>query len=365
MDSSRTLLAFGRFTPDHQRSLAIAASEAGLELTLTDTPDGALRQLDAQIPRALVIDGDAVEAERLALDVRADAARAGLPIVALRRALGDLDFAGAMSWSADDIVAIGDTRPLVRRLRGLPHELAPPSSRRGRALVAEADRRRRIAVGRSLRSAGFDIVFAATPSDATELAASDDFELVVSSIELAPVQSVAIAAARAAGNGAAWIASAPPRVLREVKSDVRQLERVTAMDAFSSPDSVLFVANDLLHRRGTDHRSSARVLYGAVVAFRGAGRDEDDHGFSHNASAGGLYVRTLAPPEDEHVWLELLPPRSERRVRLVGKIAWRRAFGPGPHATVPPGFGVALVDGARADLEAWRAGYEAFARAIG
>jgi hypothetical protein len=128
---------------------------------------------------------------------------------------------------------------------------------------------------------------------------------------------------------------------------------------------VLFVANDLLHRRATDHRSSARLLYGTTVAFKGAGRAEEELGFSHNVSVNGIYVRTLAAPEDDHVWLELTPPRSERRVRLIGKIAWRRVFGPGPNATVPPGFGVQIVDGARADLEAWRAGYDAFASAIG
>jgi DNA-binding response OmpR family regulator len=365
MESTRTLLGFGHFSHDDQRSLAIAASEAGLELALTDSPEAVMRRLAADPPRALVIDGDAREAEQVALDVRVDATRAALPIIAACRALGDLEVAGAMGWSADDVVRTSATRSLVRRLRALPHELSPPSSGRGRALVAEPDRRRRIAVGRTLRSAGFEIVFAVTGADATAMAANESFTLIVASTELVPDQLDALARTRAGGSQAAWIASAPPRMLGEVAHALGALDRVTAMDAYSSPDSVLFVANDLLHRRAMDHRRSARLLYAAIVAFRGAGRDEDDHGFSHNVSAGGLYVRTLAAPEDELVWLELTPPRSERRVRLVGKVAWRRAFGPGPHATVPPGFGVQIVDGARADLEAWRAGYEAFASAVG
>jgi hypothetical protein len=65
------------------------------------------------------------------------------------------------------------------------------------------------------------------------------------------------------------------------------------------------------------------------------------------------------------VWLELCPPRSNARVRLVGRIAWRRGFGPNQRATVPPGFGAAIVDTARADMEAWKASYEMLAEALG
>ena len=61
-------------------------------------------------------------------------------------------------------------------------------------------------------------------------------------------------------------------------------------------------------------RGTARVLYGTAVAFRPMGRDTDDFGFTYNVSAGGLYVRTLAPPDEQLVWLELCPPRGERRV---------------------------------------------------
>jgi hypothetical protein len=365
MDSSHAVLAFGCFNSEQRHALAIASTEASLTLAIADTPDAVTRRLREGTPRALLVDGDSEQAEQVVLDVRADAQRSALPILALRRQLGDLDFAAALAWSADDVTRIDATRSIVRRLRGLPLELTLPSSGRGHALVVDGDRRRRIAVGRALRGAGFEIVFAAGASDAAELAGRTDLALVVSSTELTPDQPAAIGAARAAGNSAAWIASAPPRSLRSVSSSLDGLTNVTAMDAFSSPDSVLFVANDLLYRRATDHRSSARLLYGTTVAFKGAGRAEEELGFSHNVSANGLYVRTLAAPEDDHVWLELTPPRSERRVRLVGKIAWRRRFGPGPNATVPPGFGVQIVDGARADLEAWRAGYDAFACAIG
>ena len=82
-------------------------------------------------------------------------------------------------------------------------------------------------------------------------------------------------------------------------------------------------------------------------------------------SSGGIYVRTLAPPDDDETWIELRPPRSDRLVRLVAKIAWRRRFNHNENATVPPGFGAQIIDGAKADLEAWNAGNAAMAAALG
>ena len=72
-----------------------------------------------------------------------------------------------------------------------------------------------------------------------------------------------------------------------------------------------------------------------------------------------------APPADDETWVELRPPRSDRLVRLVVKIAGRRRFSHNENATVPPGFGAQILDGARADLDAWHGGYEAMSAALG
>jgi hypothetical protein len=49
----------------------------------------------------------------------------------------------------------------------------------------------------------------------------------------------------------------------------------------------------------------------------------------------------------------------------VAKIAWRRRFNHNENATVPPGFGAQIIDGAKADLEAWHAGNAAMQAALG
>jgi hypothetical protein len=140
---------------------------------------------------------------------------------------------------------------------------------------------------------------------------------------------------------------------------------VTITDGFAAPENVLFAANELLLGDRTSGRTSARVAHGTAVSFRGAGREHDEQGFTYNVSEKGLYVRTLSAPEDEEAWLELWPPRLDRRVRLVGRVAWRRPFGYNEMATVPPGFGVEIVDGAKRDLALWADGYARLLDAVG
>ena len=135
--------------------------------------------------------------------------------------------------------------------------------------------------------------------------------------------------------------------MKTVRAALDGIGGVGVIDAFAPPENVLFASNEL-KGGAVNNRRSPRILYGTTVAFRGAGREKDDFGFSYNISEGGLYVRTLAPPEDDEVWIEMCPPRSERRVRLVGKVAWRRRFNHNENATVPPGFGLSIVtDGAK------------------
>src|SRR5690606_40331374 len=117
----------------------------------------------------------APELDRFSFDARADPERAELPILMLSERANDLTFAHALAAGLDDVVPLDSSRGLVRRLRGLRAERAQrtPGSR-GHALLAEADARRRISIGRALRSAGYAVKFAVTADDATTYAAYSD-----------------------------------------------------------------------------------------------------------------------------------------------------------------------------------------------
>ena len=142
---------------------------------------------------------------------------------------------------------------------------------------------------------------------------------------------------RKQGSKAVWIVTAQRRDLAAQVEALDGVPKSCVLGIFSAPENLLFASNELLAE--SDHsRESPRMLYATVVDFRPAGEASDEFGFCYNVSRGGLYVRTLAPPEEDAVWLEMRPPRTKKCVRLEGRVAWRRVFGPTAMATAPPGF---------------------------
>lgn len=357
------MLAFGRFRREERMALSVAAEQAAFTLHAAESPEEAGMWLESHEAMAMLLDTEA--SESLAVQTRSSARHARLPMIALSREIGDLSFSDAFSWGADDVLPLSGMRPLLTRLRTLPRETAAlPAAGRGTALIAESDKTRRTVVGRVLRNAGYSVMFAVTKEDAARFAQQDDIALAVLNAELADDYPETIESARAAGSKANFIVCAHPRDLKAVRASLANALGVGVIDAFAPPENVLFASNEL-KGGAVNNRRSARILFGTTVAFRGAGREKDDFGFSYNISEGGLYVRTLAPPEDDEVWIEMTPPRSERRVRLVGKVAWRRRFNHNENATVPPGFGLSITDGAKADIQTWAEAYGTISEALG
>ena len=366
MSESRHVLAVGAFGAPERDALAEIARESAMDVHVEAEPSAAAAWLDARSAVAMLIDGDMAGGEAFAVERRAESKHATLPVLTWNRGVTDLSFAEAFSWGADDVVNRENRHALISRLRHLPKEPCPmAASNRGVALVADGDRNRRIVVGRVLRNAGYSVTFAVSGDDIERFVKESTVELVVTNAGLHDSPLDAVQKARELGSKALFIVNCAPRDLKRTRKEFAAVERATPTDGFAPAENVLFVSNELGRGFGTDKRTSARLLFGTTVSFRGAGRESDDWGYSYNISESGLYVRTLAPPDDDLVWIELCPPRGERRVRLVGKVAWRRGIGKGEFATVPPGFGVQIVDGAKMDLEIWVDRYRAFAEMLG
>jgi len=365
MTEHRQLLALGSFSNLERNRVSAIGQESAFDVHFESDPRDASSWLDNHDTQALLLDGESIEAEHFAIERRAELKHATLPLLSLSKSINDLCFIEAFSWGVDDVVTRNEADPLRARLRHLPK--GPVSIfevSRGSVLVAEADRARRLLVGRVLRNAGYDVTFAVESTDLTDFAQSKKFQVIVASTALSDSPRELVEGLRAKGYQSLFVLTCPPREIKKYKAALDGFDGATTTDAFAPAENVLFVSNELGRPRGTDLRASARVLYGTAVGFRGMGRDTDDYGFTYNVSEGGLYVRTLAPPDEELVWLELCPPRADRRVRLVGKVAWRRGLTKGQYATVPPGFGVEIVDGARMDIECWREGCRAYERLV-
>ncbi len=361
MNAPRHLLALGLFSSHERAVLAQAAREAAIEMTAMSDAATARHWLSEHSASALLIDGESPEADAFAVERRAEAAHSTLPVFVWATEVSDLAFAEAFSWGADDVMQRGALNPLLSRLRQLPKEpIALPASNRGTVLVADDDRSRRIVLGRVLRNAGWSVTFAINDEDLFRFVSERSVDLVVSNTTLTQEPKALLERLQEQGKNPLFVLNTPPRLLHRYRGLLGDFENVSVTDGFAPAENVLFVSNELGRPRGGDKRKSARLLYGTAVGFRSMGREMDDYGYSYNISEGGLYVRTLAPPADDIAWLELVPPRSDRRVRLVGQVVWRRGLAKGEFATVPPGFGVQIVDGAKLDLDHWNERYEQY-----
>jgi DNA-binding response OmpR family regulator/Tfp pilus assembly protein PilZ len=359
----RPLLLVGLQDPRIVEQFRAAAREAGHDVELATTAQETAKRFDdAEPPAAIVVDMAFPGAEASCLRARGIAELSGTPIIGLSRDLDDLSFPEIYGWGGDDVIRLDAAVDLVPRLRALPAEATPAPSAKGVAVVADTDRRRRIVSARVLHNAGYDVRFALDGDEAIDASRNESTRLVVADADLAPDGAVAaVSRAREAGASAPWVLTTEPKRMAASRAAVKSLAKVAVTDAFAPPENVLFVANELGRASIADGRSSARVLYGTVVAFRLGGRKEDAFGFTYNISGGGLYVRTLAPlGSGDEVWVEMIPPRSDRRIRLEGKVVWRRRFGPIETATVPPGFGVQITDATKGDLARYQSGYAAF-----
>jgi CheY-like chemotaxis protein len=360
---NRRLLAVGEFDSIQKAVLVPAAAEAAFDTAFVTTAREAVEWHEARRAHAVLIEAENLSDKGASL--RGATPFADVPMLVGGRDVGDLGFASTYAYGGDDLVPLDRARPLTARLRSLPRDAQTVANGRGGALVADPDRTHRAVLGRVLRNAGYSVTFAVTGDDAQNFAAKPDLKLAVISAGLDMPPRTLIENARSGGATNLWIVTCPPRDLKNHRERLAGLDQVAVSDGFAPAENVLFLSNEMGARDLANKRASARLLYGTSVGFRGAGRDVDEIGFTYNISAQGLYVRTLAPPDEEIIWLELCPPRSERRVRLVGKVAWRRRYGLNERATVPPGFGMQIIDGAAADRAAWQAGYDAFAFALG
>ena len=397
---TRNLLVLGRFGRQEREQLSLVAIESGHQLTLVDQVSAAAEYLENAVPHAILIDTRLSQSETFGLSVRAQSAHALTPVLGLVEEATDLAFADTFSWGGDDVVDLRSERSLLSRLRRLPHEHAvPASAHRGVAVVADPDRDRRLVRARVLRNAGYQIQFAVSADELSQ-GVENSPTLIVVDEELDGIAMAFRAGAqlgevaedlldvldtgrpargprnlhplpaRQVGERIALqllqpaLVMAAPRHLGRLNARLSTRHNAVAADGFAPPENLIFLANELSRGGSSDKRSSKRLLYGTRVVFRGEGREEEDVGYSYNLSSAGLYVRTLALPDDNRVWLELRPPRSDRLVRLEGEVVWRRPFGPSGFATVPPGFGVRIVDATQSNRAAWDAGYVAFAAAL-
>ncbi|MBV9948447.1 MAG: hypothetical protein JOZ69_16470, partial [Myxococcales bacterium] len=282
----RSLFLVGGFAEEVTRSMAEAAGSVGLQTAVVgrceEAPDTLGQAVD---PLAIVLRMDAEGAPLACAHVRGQARLAQLPILCVAANRDDLAFTELFSWGADDLVATSSAPALARRLRPLVARTPAkrdPKPRDRCAIVAGSDARWRSVMGRALYQGCFSVRFVGDPGELAAESMAEGVRVVVFADDTGAAAEPALAAARARGSDAAWIVVAPPKRMAALIASIGSLAGVSVADGYAPPENVLFLTNELLSRRGVDQRASPRVLYGTTVAFRQAGRDEDEIGFSYN-----------------------------------------------------------------------------------
>lgn len=339
----------GHFGPESLEEMRLALLRGDAAPAFFDDVEQAIAQLgapNAEAPRCIFVDGAAPGLEPFIAWVRGEAKLFSVPVVVLVPTLDEGAFAESHALGADDVVLASDTEGIHRRVANLANfdpQSRPPITQ-GRALVAHPDMGRRRVLGRILRQAGFDVLFASTEEEV--LAITNDSaeapKLAVISHELNAMRLVP-SVREVTQERTPFIVLAPARHLRSMEEQSDGLGRVAVSSELAPADNLLFLANELLRPDVENIRASARLLYGTIAAFRVKGEFQSVYGLTYNISREGLYIRTLdAPPRDTEVWLELRPPRSGSAVHLRGKVVWSRSLDKGVGGAAPPGFGIRL-----------------------
>ncbi len=340
MASERTVLAVASLEGERYRTVTDTVAAAGLGFRQVPSLEEAEKWLAKQTPAALLLDLASDFSQRVCQKLRSKSGLPNVPIIVFTDRPTDDGFARAFLWGADDLIAVR-ADVISARLASLPDARpSEPPSHRGEALVAHPDVDRCNVVGRVLRSAGYTVKYAIDESSARQFSGLGGVALVVSTPKFgAPRRQ--IANARESGGEAHWVFVADPAELDGLERSFEGMSQVAVVSEGDPPSNVLFRSNELgssaEHGRGSD-----RVLFGTTVAFRRAGDTEDDFGYSYNVSRSGLYIRTLAKPPEDTLWLELQSPLDGRFVRVEARPAWNRPFSQSGTATVPPGFGVEI-----------------------
>jgi|SRR6478735_66780 len=346
-----TLLVLGTLDADWQTAITVAARRCELEPVSVEA-DHVPPSLSEV--RAVVLGRSASGSSSAAEKLRQDERFERVAIFALGGQPTALDYVSALTSGIDDFLrdpadAVGlELRFGAARDAGSG---APPSLRRGLAWSIGSKAEASAARARALRRAGFRATALALGAGAP-WQGEPRLAVVVWETEDGAQALEQVRAARSAGVLCRFVLCVPSGQVAALAGAADRVDGLRVLPDTAPPDSVVFLVNEMSESGVTNQRSSRRRVASEIVRFRSAGRT--DLGLSYNISAGGLYIRTLAPVSQGKVELSIDDARG-RTIDLSCEVAWSRALSYDGTASVPPGFGVRILeasDPARTDLGA-------------
>ncbi|HKU37999.1 MAG TPA: PilZ domain-containing protein [Polyangiales bacterium] len=347
--------AVGSWTSTDEKCLLTAASHASTELDFASLEDATRRMEEhATEQRCLFVSHDS-NLGAVVSKLRERASLLTVPVIAVVPHPSEAVYLSVFASGADDALVSGDRGGITRRLANLSTAQPPKQATRavGLALVASSDIALRRTLGKTMRRAGYDVIYATDAREVVELAKSSaGLSLVVATDDFPPMGGdAALRSARTAAG--------KPNLPGLVVPADAQVGWTPSGD-LPVDGKLLAFAEEVARGSATDMRVSKRLPFGTLCAFRPSGVLHPTYGLTHNISREGLFVRTLdAPRPGTEVWIEMRAPEAAPIIHLRGHVVWRRE--PGAVGATPFGFGLRLKPEAcpPADSAQFVAGYDA------
>ena len=309
--------------------------------------------------------------QELCVEVRSDLCVVDLPLIAVVPSPWDPQLDRLFMFAIDDFIAGDSYEALEPKLlalrRGNPWTNLNPES--GRVIVADQDRSRRVLYGRMLRRRGLGVDFASDVDEVWRMAPrSDDVRLIIAATDLPPEGAKAAldqaGAAETISASTPWIICGDTEALEAIETATASTAPLRLFNNAEPPGGLLFLVNELLSPPPANVRKSPRVLYGGPATFRVVGSRHLIPAFTYNINRTGVFIRTLVPPPTgSELIIELRPPFGEGRVRVYGKVVWRKECSQEGGPMVPTGMGIIYTELPLADGAALDAGYMALLNA--
>jgi len=359
----KNVLLLGKLV-DSIEALSDQVRAAGLEPVVAPTTEEAMEILDADSVSAIVYEAGSEVVDSVCTMVRGNPRFDAIALIAFVRETGEQALGPVFAAGADDYLPIEEVGHLEEKLRELAAHtvIGRPSFIKGRALLADADRRWRVQGARVLRQAGYDVRFAVDADEVARVLERDpQIQLVVADVALRPAGSLWVleAARRRGCTDLVWIGCGTAEQRSAVEERLAAAGSAAFHDRRTPPENLMFIINATTMTPARSMRTSARLLHSAPVAFAIAGREAAVWGSTYNVSRNGLYIRTLTPaPYGAEIDLQLDAPAGGPRVAIKARVVWRKEFGAQGGVPGPTGMGVQILEVAGTGVAEFQAGYD-------
>lgn len=323
--------------------------------------EGLRDELAAAEPLAVILCAAVPERGALVAHLREHPKLLNVPMIARTQRIEPTCIENVFRDGFDDYYPDGSKEQFTALVAAMKRESSWGAVRApaGQVILAHPDRLERVRLANVLRRNGYDTYFAGTVEELEQALLRGSHRAVVASVTL-PGKSLSEVVG-VNGEGAEpppWVVVASDEEAEQLADTLPDRPVCRILQAGADPEGVTFLMNEMLSPPPAGVRRSPRLLYAGLVSFYAEGSDVEFHGYTFNASLGGVYIRSLATlPLQTRIDVRVVPPHGRGTVAAMAQVCWVKRWGDTGGAASPPGMGIQFLEMWPADQAGFEAGY--------